>query len=147
ALSGVVDSVIDPRPSFETNILGSFQLLQIARESSVKRFVFASTGGALLGNVTPPISETMPPSPLSPYGATKLALEGYCSAFSASYRLNCTTLRVSNIYGPHSAHKQSVIASFIKRILREEPLVIYGDGTQQRDYLYVRDLAQGIEAA
>jgi UDP-glucose 4-epimerase len=147
ALSGVVDSVMDPRPSFETNIVGSFQLLELARESSVKLFIFASTGGALLGDATPPISEAMVPSPLSPYGATKLALEGYCSAFAACYGLRCTTLRFSNIYGPHSSHKKSVVASFIKSILREEPLVIYGDGTQQRDYLYVADLARGIEAA
>jgi len=147
ALSGVIDSVIDPQPSFETNIVGSFQLLQLAREAGVKRFIFASTGGALLGDVTPPISETMAPTPLSPYGATKLALEGYCSAFSASYGLPCATLRFSNIYGPHSAHKKSVVAAFLKRVIRQEPLLIYGDGTQQRDYLYVGDLVRAIETA
>jgi UDP-glucose 4-epimerase len=147
ALSGVIDSVIDPRPSFETNIAGSFQLLELACHAGVKRFIFASTGGAVLGDVTPPISETMAPSPLSPYGATKLAMEGYCSAFSASYSLPCAVLRFSNIYGPHSGHKKSVIAAFIKSVIREEPIVVYGDGTQQRDYLYVGDLVAGIETA
>jgi len=147
ALSGVIDSVVDPRPSFEINVAGSFQLLELAREAGVRRFIFASTGGALLGDVTPPISEGMSPAPLSPYGATKLALEGYCSAFTSAYDLACVALRFSNIYGPQSSHKKSVVASFIKNALRQESLVVYGDGTQRRDYLYVGDLVKGIETA
>ncbi len=147
ALSGVVDSVADPRPSFEINVAGSFQLLELARAAKVRRFINASTGGALLGEIAPPITEKMAPSPLSPYGASKLAVEGYCSAFTGAYGLACTTLRFSNVYGPRSAHKKSVIASFIKSIIRGEPLVVYGDGSQQRDYLYVGDLVCSIEAA
>jgi len=147
ALSGVIDSVEDPRPSFEVNVAGSFQLLELARAANVGRVINASTGGALLGEVAPPISEEMAPSPLSPYGASKLAVEGYCSAFAGAYGFPCVTLRFSNIYGPHSAHKKSVVAAFIKSIIRDEPLVVYGDGTQQRDYLYVGDLVRGIEAA
>jgi UDP-glucose 4-epimerase len=146
ALSGVVDSIANPQPSFETNVAGSFQLLELARAANVRRFINASTGGALLGEITPPITEKMAPSPLSPYGASKLAVEGYCSAFAGAYGLSCATLRFSNVYGPRSAHKKSVIASFIKSIIRGEPLVVYGDGTQQRDYLYVGDLVCGIEA-
>jgi UDP-glucose 4-epimerase len=147
ALSGVVDSVEDPHPSFRINVAGSFQLLELARAANVRRIINASTGGALLGEVTPPISEEMAPCPLSPYGASKLAVEGYCSAFASAYGLSCVTLRFSNIYGPRSAHKKSAVAAFIKNIIRDEPLVVYGDGTQQRDYLYVGDLARGIEAA
>jgi UDP-glucose 4-epimerase len=147
ALSGVVDSVADPRQSFEINVAGSFQLLELARAANVRRVINASTGGALLGEVAPPISEEMAPCPLSPYGASKLAVEGYCSAFASSYGMSCATLRFSNIYGPGSAHKKSAVAAFIKNIIREEPLVVYGDGTQQRDYLYVGDLVRGIEAA
>ena len=147
ALSGVIDSVEDPRPSFEINVAGSFQLLELARAANVHRIINASTGGALLGEAASPISEEMAPSPLSPYGASKLAVEGYCSAFAGAYGLSCVTLRFSNIYGPHSAHKKSVVAAFIKSIIRQEPLVVYGDGTQQRDYLYVGDLVRGIEAA
>jgi UDP-glucose 4-epimerase len=146
ALPGVVASIEDPRPSFAVNVAGSFQLLELARAANVRRFINASTGGALLGEVTPPISEQMAPSPLSPYGASKLAVEGYCSAFAGAYGLACATLRFSNIYGPRSAHKTSVVAAFIKNIIRDEPLVVYGDGSQQRDYLYVDDLARGIEA-
>lgn len=147
ALSGVIDSIEDPRPSFRVNVEGSFQLLELARSAKVKTFINASTGGALLGDVTPPITEDMAPSPLSPYGASKLAVEGYCSAFSGSYGLPCTTLRFSNLYGPRSAHKKSVVAAFIKQIIRNEPVTVYGDGSQQRDYLYVGDLVRGIERA
>lgn len=147
ALSGVIDSVEDPQPSFDINVAGSFQLLDLARRAGVRRVVNASTGGALLGEVIPPITEAMAPSPLSPYGASKLAVEGYCSAFSGSYGLPCVTLRFSNMYGPRSAHKKSVVAAFIKNIINREPLTVYGDGSQQRDYLYVGDLVRGIEAA
>jgi UDP-glucose 4-epimerase len=147
ALSGVMDSIVDPAPSFEVNVIGTFQLLQLAHKAGVRRVINASTGGALLGEVTPPISESMAPSPLSPYGASKMAVEGYCSAFSASYGLPCTTLRFSNLYGPRSAHKKSVVAAFIKLLVRGEPLVVYGDGSQQRDYLFVGDLVFGIEQA
>ena len=106
ALSGVIDSIEDPRSSFEINVAGSFQLFELARKTKVSKLVNASTGGALLGEVTPPISESMAPSPLSPYGASKLAVEGYCSAFAGAYGFPCVTLRFSNIYGPRSAHKK-----------------------------------------
>jgi UDP-glucose 4-epimerase len=147
ALSGVIDSIIDPRPSFAVNVVGTFQLLELAREAGVRRIVCASTGGALLGEVAPPIDESMAPSPLSPYGASKLATEGYCSAFSGAFGLSCITLRFSNVYGPRSAHKKSVVAAFVKQALLGEPLTVYGDGSQRRDYLYVGDLVHGIEAA
>jgi UDP-glucose 4-epimerase len=147
ALSGVIDSVDDPRPSFETNVAGTFQLLELARRAKVGRIINASTGGALLGKVTPPISESMAPCPLSPYGASKLAAEGYCAAFAGAYGLPCVTLRFSNIYGPRSGHKKSVVATFIKNLISRKPLIIFGDGTQKRDYLYVDDLVRGIELA
>jgi len=101
----------------------------------------------LLGEVPPPISEAMAPAPLSPYGASKMAMEGYCSAFSGAYGMACAVLRFSNVYGPDSPHKKSVVAAFIKRALAGEALVVYGDGTQRRDYLFVGDLVRGIEAA
>jgi UDP-glucose 4-epimerase len=147
AMSGVIDSVADPAACFATNVEGTFRLLDMARRCGIKQFVNASTGGAILGEVAPPISEAMAPSPLSPYGASKLATEGFCSAYFGSYGLCCLSLRFSNIYGPHSAHKKSVVAAFIKRALRCEPLIVYGDGSQQRDYLYVGDLVRGIAAA
>jgi UDP-glucose 4-epimerase len=147
AVSGVMDSIADPAACFATNVEGTFRLLELARRHGIKQFVNASTGGAILGEVAPPISEAMAPMPLSPYGASKLATEGFCSAYFGSYGLRCLSLRFSNIYGPHSAHKKSVVAAFIKRALNNEPLVVYGDGSQQRDYLYVGDLVRGIASA
>ena len=147
AMSGVMDSVADPAACFAINVEGTFRLLDMARRCGIKQFVNASTGGAILGEVAPPISEAMAPMPLSPYGASKLATEGFCSAYFGSYGLRCLSLRFSNIYGPQSAHKKSVVAAFIKRALNDEPLIVYGDGTQQRDYLYVGDLVRGISAA
>lgn len=147
AMSGVMDSVADPAACFVTNVEGTFRLLELARRCGIKQFVNASTGGAILGEIAPPISEAMAPMPLSPYGASKLATEGFCSAYFGSYGLRCLSLRFSNIYGPHSAHKKSVVAAFIKRALSNEPLIVYGDGTQQRDYLFVGDLVRGIAAA
>jgi UDP-glucose 4-epimerase len=147
AMSGVIDSITDPDRCFDTNAAGTFRLLEAARCAKVKQFVNASTGGAILGEAMPPISESMAPAPLSPYGASKLATEGFCSAYSASYGLPCVSLRFSNIYGPGSAHKKSVVAAFIKHALNDQSLVVYGDGTQQRDYLFVGDLVRGIVAA
>jgi UDP-glucose 4-epimerase len=147
ALSGVIDSIEDPAPSFDVNVAGSFRLLELARRAKVGNVIVASTGGALLGEITPPISETMAPSPMSPYGASKLAVEGYCSAFAGAYGLSCAALRFSNIYGPFSPHKRSVVSAFIRKALVGQPLIVYGDGTQRRDYLYVGDLVRGIETA
>jgi UDP-glucose 4-epimerase len=147
AMSGVMDSIADPARCFADNTEGTFRLLEAARHAKVGQFVNASTGGAILGEVTPPISEAMAPSPLSPYGASKLATEGLCSAYSASYGLPCVSLRFSNIYGPNSAHKKSVVAAYIKRVFDDQPLIVYGDGTQRRDYLFVGDLVRGIAEA
>ena len=96
ALPGVIDSIERPGPSFEINVAGTFQLLDSGNEGEGGIwFINASTGAALLGEVAPPISESMAPGPLSPYGASKLAAEGYCSAFAGAYGLPCVTLRFS----------------------------------------------------
>ena len=143
----VVESIENPEKNFHVNVLGTFRLLQKARAAGVERFVNASTGGAILGEVTPPIDETMAANPASPYGASKLAAEGYCSAFHQAYGLSTISLRFSNIYGLRSWHKGSVVAGFFKRILNNEELVIFGDGSQVRDYLFAGDLVMGIERA
>ena len=109
--------------------------------------VAASTGGAILGEVEPPVHEQMAPMPTSPYGASKLMLEGYLSAYASSYGLSGCALRFSNIYGPRSFHKGSVVAHFFKQVLAGERPVVYGDGSQTRDYLYVGDLVEAIRAA
>ena len=88
--------------------------------------------------------EELPPRPLSPYGASKLAAEGYCSSYAASYGLRTISLRFSNVYGPHSAHKKSVVAAFMKALRTGASPVVYGDGQQTRDFVFARDLADGI---
>jgi UDP-glucose 4-epimerase len=143
----VMDSIENPAFNFDVNVNGTFQLMEAARLAGVKSFVAASTGGAILGEAEPPVHEEMTPHPLSPYGASKLAMEGYLSAFGGSYGLKSVALRFSNIYGPRSFHKGSVVAAFLRRILNGQPLVVYGDGSQNRDYLYVGDLVKGIVAA
>lgn len=143
----VMDSIADPGHNFEVNVVGTFGLLQEARKANISRFINASTGGAIIGEAEPPVHEEMPARPLAPYGASKLAAEGYCSAFEGAYGLSIASLRFSNIYGPLSFHKGSVVAHFFKRILKGLPLTIYGDGCQTRDYLFVGDQAEGIRRA
>jgi UDP-glucose 4-epimerase len=143
----VMDSIENPQHNFDNNVVGTFNLLELCRELGVHRIVAASTGGAILGDVEPPVHEAMAPRPTSPYGASKLMLEGYLSAYSSSYGVSGCALRFSNIYGPRSFHKGSVVAHFFKQILADEPLVVFGDGTQTRDYLYVGDLVEAIRVA
>ena len=89
----------------------------------------------------------MVPQPISPYGATKLAGEALCQAWYHSYGLETIIFRFSNVYGPRSYHKGSVVAAFMKKILKSEPLIVYGDGNQTRDFLYVGDLCYAIDLA
>ena len=143
----VIDSIDNPFFNYENNVLGSMNIFMAMREFGVERLVNASTGGAILGEVPPPVDEDMLPSPMSPYGAAKLAVEGYCSAFAASYGLKIASLRFSNVYGPLSIHKGSVVAAFMRNIMDGKSITIYGDGSQIRDYVYVYDLCDGIVAA
>ena len=140
----VMDSIANPDFNFRINVEGTYTLLRQAQRAGVRRFINASTGGAILGEIPPPVHENMAPQPLSPYGASKLAGEGYCSAFSECYGLSAVSLRFSNIFGPRSFHKGSVIAHFFKNILNSNELVVFGDGSQVRDFLYVDDLINGL---
>ncbi len=147
AHTGVVESVAHPQIALDINVQGTLNLLKVAVRHRVQRFILASTGGAIVGEVSPPVHEDMAPRPLSPYGASKLAAEGFCSAFWGSYGLKTVALRFSNVYGPYSYHKGSVIAKFFKQVEAGEPLTIYGDGEQTRDFVYVKDLCEAIVAA
>ncbi|MFN2589171.1 MAG: NAD-dependent epimerase/dehydratase family protein [Actinomycetota bacterium] len=141
--TGVAPSVEDPRRDFEGNTRATFAVLDACRRQGVSRVVYASSGAAV-GEVTPPIHEEVVPRPVSPYGASKLAGEAYCRAFSASFGLQAVALRFSNTYGPFSAHKRNSVPNFIKRGITGEPIEIYGDGGQTRDFIYVEDLCDAI---
>lgn len=143
----VMDSIENPALNFDVNVAGSFRLLQACRAHGVRRVVAASTGGAILGEAPAPVHEGMVAQPLAPYGASKLAMEGYLSAFSGAYGVQGCALRFSNIYGPRAWHKGSVVAHFYKQILADRPLVVYGDGSQARDFLFIGDLVEGIRRA
>ena len=143
AKTGVAPSVKDPRTDMETNAIGTFNLLEGARLKGVPHFVFASSGAAV-GEVLPPLSEKSTPRPVSPYGASKLTGEAYCSAYGRTFGIRTVVLRFGNVYGPRSLHKQSVVAKFIKNALKGETLEIYGDGFQTRDFIFVDDLLHAI---
>jgi UDP-glucose 4-epimerase len=147
AYGSVVESIADPERNFEVNVQGTLNVLRAAVGAGVRRFIFASTGGALIGDATPPVSEQSLPKPISPYGASKLCGEAYCHAFAKSYGLETVCLRFGNVYGPHSAHKKGAVTVFIKALMTGEPIVIYGDGSASRDYVHVEDLCSGIAAA
>ncbi len=136
-------SVADPLFDAEINILGSLQLLQKAVQVGVKRFIFASTGGAIYGEpLFAPQTEAHPANPLSPYGCAKLAVEHYMGYFRAVHGLSTVALRYGNVYGPrqNSKGEAGVVAIFIDRLLRGETVTINGDGEQTRDFVYVGDV-------
>ena len=119
-----------PLRSFIDNCHGVANCLELARESGASSFVFASSVGA---------SEACSPS-----GASKLAGEALCRAYRESYGLNVRILRLANVYGPYSSHKTSVVAKFIKQIIKKEPLQVFGTGIQTRDFVFVSDVVKSI---
>jgi UDP-glucose 4-epimerase len=146
ANTGVAPSVENPRTDMEANVIGTLNVLEAARQKGVKRFVFASSG-APAGEVEPPIHEEIAPHPVSPYGASKLAGEGYCSAYYRTFGLKTVVLRFGNVYGSGSSNKSSVVAKFIRKGLAGETCEIYGDGKQTRDFIYVEDLVDAVMKA
>lgn len=146
ANTGVAPSMDDPVSDCKNNVLGTLNYLDAARQNQVERFVFASSG-APVGEVQPPIHEEIVPHPISPYGASKLAGEAYCSAYNKSFHLETVALRFGNVYGPRSHHKSSVVAKFIRDALTAGVLEVHGDGGQTRDFIYVVDLVKAIEKA
>ena len=143
---GVGPSVENPRLDCVTNVIGTLNYLESARANGIRRFVFASSG-APVGECIPPIHEEMAPHPVSPYGASKLAGEGYCSAYFRTYGVETVSLRFGNVYGPGSGHKSSVVAKFIRQALKGEMLEVYGDGRQTREFIYIEDLVGAIRKA
>ncbi len=138
-------SVVDPAFDANTNILGTINLLQNCVKTGVKKFMFASTGGAVYGEQDYfPADEKHPTSPLSPYGISKLAVEKYLFFYSNQYKLDYTILRYANIYGPRQNPfgEAGVVAIFSTRLLKGEQPTINGSGKQTRDYVFVGDVVK-----
>ncbi|MDM7958653.1 MAG: NAD-dependent epimerase/dehydratase family protein [Synechococcus sp. WH 8007] len=144
AKGSVVESVDNPLDNFDCNVVGMLSVLEAMRQADVNKLVFSSTGGALMGNTPPPVNEQSVPMPISPYGASKMACEGYISAYAASYDMSSIIFRFGNVYGPHSGHKKGVLNTWMKKIEQNEEIIIYGDGTSTRDYINVSDICQGL---
>jgi len=143
AESGVDVSINKPYESFQTNVLGAYNYIEASRHNNIKRFIFASSG-AVFGDTKPPLKETNPRIPISPYGSSKLTIETFCETYSNVFGLNTTILRFSNAYGPYSLHKQSIVSKFINNILNKKAIVVNGDGSITRDYIYVSDICNAI---
>ena len=137
-------SVRSPCKDAEVNVVGTINLLEAARHSGVRRFVFASTGGAIYGESDPPLAERAPIRPLSPYGQAKYAAEGYCDLYRRLHQVSTISLRLANVYGPRQdpLGEGGVIAIFCWKLLSGELPIVYGDGRQTRDFVYVGDVAK-----
>jgi len=136
-------SVKDPIQDAKTNILGSLNLLQNCQKAGVKKFIFASSGGAIYGDTDViPTPETHSEKPESPYGICKLTIEKYLHFYKETFGLNYTALRLANVYGPrqNSKGEAGVIAVFCNKMLKNEEVVINGDGEQTRDFVFVDDV-------
>jgi UDP-glucose 4-epimerase len=145
AIASVARSVDDPFATHETNLTGTLNVLLAARDCGVRKVVFASSSAIYGDEPTLPKREDMPPVPLSPYAVSKLAGEYYCKVFSELFGMKTVSLRYFNVFGPrqdpHSEYA-AVIPKFITRLLDNQPPIIFGDGMQSRDFVYVKDVVQ-----
>ena len=139
----VSESTKDPAGDARTNVVGSLVVLEACRRHGVRHVTFASSGGALYGNAALlPAPETAAIRPLSPYGAAKRAVEVYLGTYQDTWGLKSASLRYANTYGPRQSPdgEAGVIAIFAGKMLAGETPTIFGDGTQERDYVYVGDV-------
>ncbi|OLE38138.1 MAG: hypothetical protein AUG48_02585 [Actinobacteria bacterium 13_1_20CM_3_68_9] len=144
AQGGVSRSVRDPAGDAQVNVLGTVALLKASADAGCRRFVFASSGGAIYGRASRlPTPERTTPRPLSPYGAAKLAAEVYLGMFGRTFGLRTLALRYSNVYGPFQdgTGEAGVVAITCERLLSGRAPQIRGDGRQTRDFVFVADVA------
>jgi len=147
ARAGVRPSLSEPQLYTETNINGTLNLLELARQHNIKQFVFGSSSSVYGINAKVPFSEDDPiRQPISPYAATKGAGELLCHTYSHLYGLRCVCLRFFTVYGPRQ-RPDLAIHKFAKLISAGKPIPVFGDGTTRRDYTYVDDIINGVIAA
>jgi nucleoside-diphosphate-sugar epimerase len=144
AIASVPQSVREPIQVHDVNVRGTLELLQTCVEKKAKKVMFASTAAAYGAGFVPPASEDQRCSPSSPYAASKLAVEDYLAAYLNSYGLEYIALRYFNVYGPRqrATGDGSVVGAFARAMLCGEQVTVFGDGTQTRDFVHVRDVVQ-----
>jgi nucleoside-diphosphate-sugar epimerase len=145
AITSVPRSVKDPLASNEANVTGTLNVLVAAQKCGIKKIVYASSSSVYGDTPTLPKREDMVPNPKSPYAITKMTGENYLNVFHELYGVNTVSLRYFNVFGPRqdpNSEYSAVIPNFITKVLHHESPVIYGDGTQTRDFSYVKDVVQ-----
>ena len=144
---GVIPSLSTPKLYLETNVQGTLNLLEMAKEFDVKQFVFGSSSSVYGESVEPPFSESAKTShPISPYAATKLAAESLCYTYSHLYDIRTVCLRFFTVYGERQ-RPDLAIHKFARLIAGGKPIPVFGDGKSCRDYTYIDDIIQGVRAA
>lgn len=152
AQANVPASVTDPVHDASVNVLGGLNLLRLSAAYGVKKFIYISSGGAMYGEPDPrqlPVKESAPVRPLSPYGASKQALEAWLGVYQRTFGLDYSVLRYANIYGPRQSIREegAVVAVFATRMAVDKPVTIDGTGQQSRDFVYVGDCVTANLAA
>ncbi len=137
-------SMQDPGLDADINLLGTIRLLECCRAHGTRKVIFASSGGAIYGDVRESPTEASAPAPLSPYGVSKLCAEQYLDLYRRSYGMQCCALRYSNVYGPRQdpLGEGGVVSVFLRRMLSGRSATIFGDGEQTRDFVYAEDVAR-----
>jgi len=146
AQADVNTSINNPVLDAASNILGLVNMLHLSCRYGAGKFIFASSAAVYGNSEQVPLREEMNANPLSPYGISKLTGELYCMKWKEIFGLNTLCFRFSNVYGPRQGIKGEggVVSIFMERLVRNQELVVFGDGTQTRDFIYVEDLAQAV---
>jgi len=149
ALINVEESFKNPIKTHNVNVTGTLNVLEEAARTNIEKFIYASSC-AVYGDGNPlPLKENYPPKPLSPYAASKASAEHYCEMFHRTYGLKTVILRYFNVYGPGQGNNpySGVVTKFLNNALCGAPLVIYGDGEQTRDFIYIDDVVEATTLA
>ena len=150
AVASVQASVDDPIGTHQINLVGTVNLLEAAKKNGINRFVFASSAAVYGNTETMPVSESTTLSPLTPYAADKLASEYYIDFYRRQYSISPVIFRFFNIFGSRqdpSSPYSGVISIFMERAIKDQPITVFGDGKQSRDFVYVADLVKLLAAA
>lgn len=145
AATGIIKlSLENPVLYFENNLINGIKLLEAMRKHGVKKIIYSSSSGVYGEPLRTPIKEKDPTNPINPYGAAKLAFEDALSAYAHSFGMNATCLRYYNVYGPGDEQRPATraVPNWIRSALRSEPLTLYWGGKQEKDYIFVEDVAR-----